>query len=316
MTRRNGGCWSAGWLLGLLLAHAAWAQAPEPTQMPDLPDSKFIDMANSFVMLLNHFTPESAPRQFERAIEMTADPLTGKLKREMQKEVLYLESTGRTQKFTIDAGNPSVDRQEDVVEVTLTGQKEKIIVGQSSPPSRARYRLIFAPAMDEGEGAVPFKIVGYDYQILGGSTSLDDLDKEATGAGLSRQERAAGGGRPLADEFGLHQELAGCRAGLAQYELDTAVALRGLLGKVMELERQDQGADTARRAALQKDLAAIERQSAEELQRLSARIEAAGGDLKVEESWRSQERAAALRSVRESGQRTAALIGKVKEKLK
>jgi hypothetical protein len=100
----------------------------------EIPDSEFIDVATNFINLIATYQPAVARRQFNHARQILQEPMLEKFNREMLvTELKTIESTSRTQLFFVDPTKTRIFRQGSTVEVTLTGERMKMIAGKQIP---------------------------------------------------------------------------------------------------------------------------------------------------------------------------------------
>lgn len=94
----------------------------------DIPDTEFINAANTYVNLVATYQPGTARRQFEVARSMLKEPMYTKFGEEMiGAELGSIESTGRTQVFFTDPLRTKVTRNGNEVTVNLVGERWKVI---------------------------------------------------------------------------------------------------------------------------------------------------------------------------------------------
>jgi len=100
----------------------------------EIPDSEFIDVATNFINLIATYQPAVARRQFNHARQILQEPMLERFNREMLvTELKTIESTSRTQLFFVDPTKTRIFRQGNNVEVTLTGERMKMIAGKQLP---------------------------------------------------------------------------------------------------------------------------------------------------------------------------------------
>lgn len=100
----------------------------------EIPDSEFIDVATNFINLIATYQPAVARRQFTHARQILQEPMLERFDREMMvTELKTIESTARTQLFFVDPLKTRIFREGNTVEVTLTGERLKMIAGRQVP---------------------------------------------------------------------------------------------------------------------------------------------------------------------------------------
>lgn len=100
----------------------------------EIPDSEYIDVATNFINLIATYQPAVARRQFTHARQILQEPMLERFNREMMvTELKTIESTARTQLFFVDPLKTRIFREGNTVEVTLTGERLKMIAGRQVP---------------------------------------------------------------------------------------------------------------------------------------------------------------------------------------
>jgi hypothetical protein len=108
----------------------------------DIPDSEFINVANAYVNLIATYQPATVRRQFETARAMLKEPLLSKFNEEMiASELPAIESSSRTQVFFTDPLKTTVTRSGNEVEVSIVGDRWKVIAGSELPTVSSRFRV-------------------------------------------------------------------------------------------------------------------------------------------------------------------------------
>lgn len=108
----------------------------------DIPDSEYINVANSYINLIATYQPATARRQFETARAMLKEPLLSKFNEEMiASELPAIENSSRTQVFFSDPLKTKVTRSGNEVEVSITGDRWKVIAGAELPTVSSRFRV-------------------------------------------------------------------------------------------------------------------------------------------------------------------------------
>lgn len=106
----------------------------------DIPDSEFIDAATDFLNLIASYNPAIARRQFNRAREMTVEPMLERFQVEMMgTELKAIENTRRTQLFFPDPTQTEVVRDGSEVHVKFLGDRLKYIAGKELPAVTTRF---------------------------------------------------------------------------------------------------------------------------------------------------------------------------------
>lgn len=108
----------------------------------DIPDTEFINAANTYVNLVATYQPITARNQFNVAASMLKEPVYTKFKEEMMgAELGAIESTGRTQVFFTDPLRTRVIRNGTEVTVSLVGERWKVIAGSPLPTVTSRFTI-------------------------------------------------------------------------------------------------------------------------------------------------------------------------------
>lgn len=108
----------------------------------DIPDTEFINAANTYVNLVATYQPMTARNQFNVASSMLKEPVYTKFKEEMMgAELGAIESTGRTQVFFTDPLRTKVIRNGTEVTVSLVGERWKVIAGSPLPTVTSRFTI-------------------------------------------------------------------------------------------------------------------------------------------------------------------------------
>ncbi len=143
----------------------------------DIPDSEFIDSAQNFVNLIGTFQPLVVRRQFNRAAEMTVQPLLSRFQKEyLADEVQVVETTARSQMFFVDPAKTTVERQGAQVLVTFIGERVKSISGRQLDPVETKFQigLITIPRTDLN----PYGIVVRDLAIENTKADKGELQRK------------------------------------------------------------------------------------------------------------------------------------------
>jgi hypothetical protein len=108
----------------------------------DIPDTEFLNAANTYVNLVATYQPGTARNQFTVASSMLKEPVYTKFKEEMMgAELGAIESTGRTQVFFTDPLRSRIARNGNDVTVSLVGERWKVIAGSSLPTVTSRFTI-------------------------------------------------------------------------------------------------------------------------------------------------------------------------------
>ena len=117
---------------------------PEPgiPAAQDIPDTEFVNAANTYINLIATYQPGTARNQFTVARSMLKEPLYTKFTDEMMGgELGAIESTSRTQVFFVDPLRTNVTRDGNDVVVTLVGERWKVIAGSALPTVTSRFTI-------------------------------------------------------------------------------------------------------------------------------------------------------------------------------
>ena len=108
----------------------------------DIPDTEFVNAANTYVNLVATYQPLTARNQFTVAASMLKEPVYTKFKEEMMgAELGAIESTARTQVFFTDPLRTKVTRNGSEVVVSLVGERWKVIAGSPLPTVTSRFTI-------------------------------------------------------------------------------------------------------------------------------------------------------------------------------
>jgi hypothetical protein len=108
----------------------------------DIPDTEFINAANTYVNLVATYQPGTARNQFNVASSMLKEPVYTKFREEMVgAELGAIESTARTQVFFTDPLRTKVTRNGTEVTVSLVGERWKVIAGSPLPTVTSRFTI-------------------------------------------------------------------------------------------------------------------------------------------------------------------------------
>ena len=108
----------------------------------DIPETEFINAANTYVNLVATYQPQTARSQFNVARSMLKEPVYTKFSEEMMgAELGAIESTSRTQVFFTDPLRTKVARNGNDVTVALVGERWKVIAGSPLPTITSRFTI-------------------------------------------------------------------------------------------------------------------------------------------------------------------------------
>ena len=108
----------------------------------DIPDTEFINAANTYVNLVATYQPVTARSQFSVARSMLKEPVYTQFNEEMMgAELGAIESTSRTQVFFTDPLRTKVTRNGNEVTVSLVGERWKVIAGSPLPTITSRFTI-------------------------------------------------------------------------------------------------------------------------------------------------------------------------------
>jgi len=141
-------------LLSIVLALFLWSSRKVELIVPakplpgiheakSIPDTEFIDKSTEFINLIATYQPAVARRQYEKAVEMVAEPLLTQFKNEMlDAEIKTIEQTQRTQVLYVDPTKTKVTRNENgEIQVTVVGDRQKFITGHDIGTVQVEYVL-------------------------------------------------------------------------------------------------------------------------------------------------------------------------------
>ena len=117
-------------------------QRPKPGIYPvqEIPDSAFIENAETFVNLIATYQPMNAQRQFQEARRMLIEPMLTKFEEEMMlKEIQQINQTNRTQIFFIDPTKTDFVRGARAATVQIEGERLKMSAQEQMPLKKTRY---------------------------------------------------------------------------------------------------------------------------------------------------------------------------------
>ncbi|MCB9030751.1 MAG: hypothetical protein H6619_06835 [Deltaproteobacteria bacterium] len=108
----------------------------------EIPDSEFIDFSTDYINLIATYQPAVARRQFEEARKMLWSKMIQRFDSEMlNTEIRAIENTKRTQIFFVDPTKTKIERKGRSVELTLVGDRYKIIAGKEMPVVQTSFTI-------------------------------------------------------------------------------------------------------------------------------------------------------------------------------
>ncbi len=144
----------------------------------DIPDTEFINAANTYVNLVATYQPGTARNQFTVASSMLKEPVYTKFKEEMMgAELGAIESTGRTQVFFTDPLRTKVVRNGNEVTVALVGERWKVIAGSPLPTVTSRFTITMATIPRNPMNPYGIVITGVSFKA--------NIEGEAQNAGVN-----------------------------------------------------------------------------------------------------------------------------------
>ena len=130
------------WIDRKIILNVPQKPLPGIYQAQDIPDSEFLDAATNFINLIATYQPAVARRQFGRAHELVVNPLLARFNQDfMLTELKTIENTERTQVFFIDPSQTRIERSGNLVIVTVTGDRMKVVAGKELDPVITRYQV-------------------------------------------------------------------------------------------------------------------------------------------------------------------------------
>ena len=144
----------------------------------DIPDTEFINAANTYVNLVATYQPGTARNQFTVASSMLKEPVYTKFKEEMMgAELGAIESTGRTQVFFTDPLRTKVARNGNEVTVSLVGERWKVIAGSPLPTVTSRFTITMSTIPRNPMNPYGIVITGVSFKA--------NIEGEAPNAGVN-----------------------------------------------------------------------------------------------------------------------------------
>ena len=141
-------------LLALIFALVMWNAREITLNVPakplpgiyaahEIPDTEFINSATDFINLVATYQPAVAKRQFVEAQKMLVEPMLSKFNSDMFGiELSTIENTDRTQIFFVDPTKTALERVNNDVIVTMSGERLKIISGRELPTSPTKFTVV------------------------------------------------------------------------------------------------------------------------------------------------------------------------------
>lgn len=109
----------------------------------EIPDTEFMNVATDFINLVATYQPATALRQFQEAEKMLIDPILSIFKKDMFGiELATIENTDRTQIYFADPTATHLERGQNEVIVSVTGERLKIISGRELPTSKMNFTIV------------------------------------------------------------------------------------------------------------------------------------------------------------------------------
>ncbi len=121
-------------------------QRPVPGQYntQEIPDSDFIEAANSFVNLIATFQPYTSEEQFKKAASLIHTDLYERFSEEfLVNELKAINATSLSQVYYIDPAKTTIERfANNTVKVTFYGTRHKYIGGREIEPVKSKYVVV------------------------------------------------------------------------------------------------------------------------------------------------------------------------------
>ena len=115
---------------------------PGMYELNEVPDAEFISVAEEFVNLIATYQPQVAKRQFIKASEMLIEPFLSTYEsRILEKDLKVIKETKRSQILYIDSNQTTINRYDDLVYVSIIGDRENIINGSEPEIVKYEYRV-------------------------------------------------------------------------------------------------------------------------------------------------------------------------------
>ncbi len=111
----------------------------------EIHNSEFMNTATNFINLIATYQPAIARRQFIKAREYIVEPMLSKFDEDMMgAEIKAIETTKRTQLYFVDPSKYSIERTNGEVNVTMIGDRQKILAGKELPSVMTKYTITLA----------------------------------------------------------------------------------------------------------------------------------------------------------------------------
>lgn len=131
----------------------------------DIPETEFINAANTYVNLVATYQPMTARSQFNVARSMLKEPLYTRFSQEMMgSELGAIESTARTQVFFVDPLRTKVTRNGNEVTVSLVGERWKVIAGTPLPTVTSRFTITMSTIPRNPLNPYGIVVTGVDFK--------------------------------------------------------------------------------------------------------------------------------------------------------
>lgn len=146
------------------------APLPGTYSIVDVPDYEFINFAVNFANLVFNYTPANIEAQYKAAMVFLA-PTAAKSFAEyfLKQEVGVIRTTGVSQVFNINPFKTKVKRENNIVTVTLGGDRYRIVAGKETRFSEA-YTQISMRTMPHNN-LNPYGIMVVNFKDLSDATS-------------------------------------------------------------------------------------------------------------------------------------------------
>ena len=113
----------------------------------EIPDAEFIGAATEFINLIASYQPHTARTQFDYAARWLIGPMLARFEKEMiGRELSAVETTRRSQLYFIDPTKTVLERLDEGVAVTFTGERQKLVAGELLPTVATQYRILMFTA--------------------------------------------------------------------------------------------------------------------------------------------------------------------------
>jgi hypothetical protein len=110
-----------------------------------IPEEILIEAATEIVNLIATYQPHTAEKQFRAALELLDEPALSQFKETMLgMELQAIRGTSRTQLFVVDPSRNKIEFTRHGAQVTLIGERDKLMAGKLITPVTTAYRITFA----------------------------------------------------------------------------------------------------------------------------------------------------------------------------